>query len=315
MSPNPQDPTDAATDPDPGKGRPPDGIARPWLLVSLVGGAAILCTVCALLSSPPAGGAVRINQRDGLRYVWIPSGGFQQGCSKFDSECSPEEKPAHAVMMSKGFWIGQTEVTVAAYRRFILATHRSMPPEAAFRGHNLNPGWANGKLPAVNVTWNESKSYCEWAGGRLPTEAQWEYAARGDDPAERYGPPSQIAWTAYNSGAKPLDGSALPAPDDAHFLESLSINGNTFHEVGLLEPNYFGLFDMLGNAWEWTADWFAEDSYRDFERSNPAGRPSGEAKVLRGGAWVSASNVVRASVRARRAPAARSIDTGFRCVL
>ncbi len=167
-----------------------------------------------------AGVQSRMNARDGQRYVWIPPGTFQMGCSPGDNECSEDEKPAHAVTISRGFWLGQTEVTVGDSQAFARAS-----------GAQVSSGQSNERHPVVNVNWEEAKSYCEWIGGRLPTEAEWEYAARGRSLGSRYGSLDSIAWYWSNSG------------------------GRT-NEVGRKQPNRYGLYDMLGNVWEWTADWY-----------------------------------------------------------
>jgi formylglycine-generating enzyme required for sulfatase activity len=283
-----------------------------YLSVVLV--AVALTTVVTHLSSPPAAGTVKANPRDGQPYVWVPAGGFEAGCSKFDPDCSPEEKPAHQVTISKGFWIGQTEVTVAAYRRFAASTHRAMPPEPTFGDHSLDAGWTDDRMPIVNVDWNDSDAYCRWAGSGLPTEAQWEYAARAGNPASRYASLPQIAWFGDNSGTGRLDTVGLIKRDEPGYLFQLSSNRNTFHAVGLLAPNQFGLYDMLGNVWEWTADWYGESFYQGAARFDPTGQPNGNAKVLRGGSWTNIPTALRVSVRGRRAPATRSVDAGFRCV-
>ena len=101
------------------------------------------------------------------------------GCSDGDRDCLDFEKPPHTVTLSKPFWLGQTEVTVGSYHRFAQATGRPMPPEPKFLTRSLNEGWRQEQQPIVNVTWEEAMAYCQWVDGHLPTEAQWEYAARG----------------------------------------------------------------------------------------------------------------------------------------
>lgn len=111
---------------------------------------------------------VKVSPKDGLSYVRIPSGTFMMGCSPADRECSANEKPGHRVTISKGLWLGQTEVTVGAYKRFARETGKDMPGEL--------PG--NDAMPILDVSWHDAMAYCSWSGGRLPTEGEWEYAAR-----------------------------------------------------------------------------------------------------------------------------------------
>ncbi len=119
-----------------------------------------------------AAGPVRKNPKDGLKYVWIPPGSFQMGCSPGDSECLDEEKPSHQVRISKGFWMGQTEVTVGAYKRFARSAGKSMPPEPNLLGGALNKGWNDEAMAIVEVSWDDAQAYCRWMGGRLPSEAE-----------------------------------------------------------------------------------------------------------------------------------------------
>jgi formylglycine-generating enzyme required for sulfatase activity len=234
-------------------------------------------------------GTVKTNPRDGLRYVWIPPGSFQMGCSPGDTECGDNDKPPHQVTITKGFWLGQTEVTVGAYKRFAGATGRQMPAEPVFlRERPLNPGWGDEAMPIVDVTWDDAQAYCSWAGGRLPTEAEWEYAARAGSTEARYGSLDEVAWYSANSGDHP-------------------------HPVGEKRANGFGLFDMLGNVWEWVNDWYGENYYQNSPSQDPSGPTSGTPRVLRGGSWVSNPSLVRASFRDGLDPGYWYSDFGVRC--
>jgi serine/threonine-protein kinase len=262
----------------------------------------------------PSIGTVWENSKDGFKYVWVPPGTFMMGCSPGDTECADNEKPAHRVTIHKGFWMGQTPVTVAAFRRYVGATGKSMPTPPYF-----NAGWAHQEMPIVFVSWNDAVAFCEWAGGRLPTEAEWEYAARAGTTGPRYGPIDDVAWYANNSG----DGT---------------------HEVALKRANAFGLYDMLGNVWEWVNDWYDPQYYAIFSAS-PAGNssplppglspippglvpisddPQGPERgvwpegapwrVLRGGSWIDAPKTIRVSQRSGSVPGDDGgIAFGFRC--
>ena len=212
--------------------------------------------------SPPAGHQPRENPKDGLKYVYIPPGKFTMGCSPGDDECYAGEKPPHEVTITKNFWLGQTPVTQEAYQRII--------------GNNPS-GFKGTRLPVENVTWNQAKSHCEAVGMRLPTEAEWEYAARAGSTGARYGNLDAIAWYDGNSGST--------------------------HEVAQKQPNALGLHDMLGNVWEWVeGEWAAY----------PGGTIDACAgcKVLRGGSWHELARDVRVSHRAGNKP---SNGIGFRC--
>lgn len=227
-----------------------------------------------------AAGTAQSSSRDGLTYVWIPAGTFQMGCSVADRECNAAENPAHQVRLSSGYWLGQTEVTADAYQKFL----------ADSAGRPFRPDPAQGKLPHHSASWQEAQQYCQWMGGRLPTEAEWEYAARAGSTGARYGDAKDIAWFKDNSSAK-------------------------VHEVGTKKSNAWGVQDTLGNLWEWTQDWYAADAYRPAAVSDPTGPASGTQRVVRGGSWDNAPGLLRVSLRFGNEPAARSANNGFRCAL
>ena len=185
------------------------GLRQPAAAVA----ASAMMAMVVLLPVPKAGSS-KVNPKDGLTYVWIPAGTFVMGCSPGDRECGAEEKPAHRVTITKGFWMGQTEVTQAAFERAV----------------GYNPSHTKGdSLPVQNIAWAQARDYCEAAGMRLATEAEWEYAARGGASSARYDTPDEVAWHARTSG-----GHA--------------------HAGGLKRANAYGLYDMLGTCGSgWTA--------------------------------------------------------------
>ena len=261
----------------------------------------------------PKSATVRKNPKDGLKYVLIPSGTFSMGCSPGDSGCGAEEMPAHQVTITKGFWLGQTDVTVAAYKRFAAASGKQMPTEPSSRGKELNPGWSDNAMPMVEVTWFDAEAYCGWAGGRLPSEAEWEYAARAGNTQARYGNLDAIAWYADNSGTQHLDSGKIGNQDPASYLQRLNDNGNDMHDVGLKQANAFGLYDMLGNVWEWVNDWYDQNYYQHTPSRDPSGPAREELRVQRGGSWNDFPWIVRASERISTFPAYQNNNLGFRC--
>lgn len=248
--------------------------------VRLAGGDDMLI---AALRQASAKLAVRENPKDDLKYVWIPPGTFMMGCSPGDGECRPDENPAYQVAISRGFWIGQTPTTVRAYKRFVAAAGMQMPPAPYF-----NDGWSDDDMPVVNVTWNDAQAYCGWMGGRLPTEAEWEYAARGGNSASRYGNLDDIAWYEGNSAGKT-------------------------HDVAQKRPNGFGVYDMLGNVWQLVSDRYDQSYYQNRSSPDPHGPPTGQEHVLRGGSWGDVPRDVRLSARYWLNPTTRNVTVGFRC--
>jgi formylglycine-generating enzyme required for sulfatase activity len=223
---------------------------------------------------PPAraAGAVTVNPKDGQPYVWVPPGTFTMGCSPGDNECGDNERPAHQVRITEGFWMGQTDVTQEAYQRVM----------------GKNPSFFKAaKLPVEQISWDEAQAYCQAAGMRLPTEAEWEYAARAGSMGSRYGDLDQIAWYTGNSGDKT-------------------------HEVGQKQANAWGLYDMLGNVWQWTSDWLANGP--PGASVDPTGPTSGQYRAQRGGSWSDYPRAVRASFRGGDLPSLRVSHIGARCV-
>jgi len=217
--------------------------------------------------------AARVNPKDVQLYVYIPPGEFTMGCSAGDSDCLSHENPTHPVRITQGFWLGQTEVTQAAY-------HKVTGQAPSF--------FEGDQRPVENVDWYQAASYCQAVGMRLPTEAEWEYAARAGSPGARYGALDDVAWYDKNSGreTKPVGGK---------------------------KPNDWGLYDMLGNVWEWTADPYDGNSYHSSLSTDPAGPASGDRRVLRGGSWIVDPAFVRVSYRLRGVPTYRGYTGGFRC--
>ena len=229
----------------------------------------------------------RINPKDGLTYVWIPPTTFRMGCDLESGGCLGQEVPRHSVTLTKGYWMGQTLVTHAAYKKVIGV-------------NGASPG--DDQLPMDTIDWDAANAFCARVGMRLPTEAEYEWAARGGVAADRYGPLDQIAWYRGNSGGKT-------------------------HPVAQKLPNPYGLYDMLGNVWEWVADWYAP--YRMVRPCcddpappvvDPKGPATGQYRVVRGGSWHDFSADVKMSLRDHLPSPGEesgldydSYSTGFRC--
>jgi formylglycine-generating enzyme required for sulfatase activity/class 3 adenylate cyclase len=266
-----------------------------------------------VVRNAPRAGESKVNPKDGLKYVFIPPGKFTMGCSPGDTDCNDDEKPPHEVNLTNGFWLGQTAATTAAWKRYRTAAGK--PPLAASdsMGRKLNEANPDDTLPAVAMTWSEAKSFCEWGGGRLPTEAEWEYAARAGRTGARYGNLDAIAWFGDNSGNKKIDSGEIWRTDQANYTKRIIDNGDAMHPVGQKQPNAWNLYDMLGNAWQWTADWYSPQYYAQRDSADPTGPPGGKERTLRGGFWFNYPPNVRVSVRSGNAPESRNVSFGVRC--
>jgi sulfatase modifying factor 1 len=179
----------------------------------------------------------------------------------------------------------------------------------------LNPGWSWEDHPITMVTWEDAVAYCRWVGGRLPTEAEWEYAARGGEEGKKY------VWgdakTPLVKGVKHAnvaDQSAKRKYSDWTIFEGYDDGYKWTSPVGYFEPNGFGLYDMAGNVEEWCSDWYGEDYYDGSPRRDPQGPSSGDIRVLRGGCWFSNPGYLRSSCRSVGPPDFRDYNLGFRVV-
>ena len=257
-----------------------------------------------------------------------------------------DEAPVHKVRITRPFYLGRHEVTVGQFRKFVAASGYQPESEAdGTGGYGYDPGYAPGKSargdafegrnpkyswrnpgfmqgddhPVVNVTWNDAMAMSKWLSEkegekyRLPTEAEWEYAARagartryhsGDDPqsllkaANTFAADTVMKWPQWKDFALAgRDGFEFTAP------------------VGSFAPNALGLYDMHGNAWEWVADWYGEDYYAKSPVNDPSGPASGKVRVRRGGSWHTWPFYVRSSYRNWNSPETRYTLVGMRLLL
>jgi formylglycine-generating enzyme required for sulfatase activity len=235
---------------------------------------------------------------DGMVMVSVPAGEFRMGSEDGDSD----ERPVHDVTLD-GFWLDRTEVTNAQYVAFLNergnqeeggVTWLNLEDEDCLieqRGGEFEPKSGYADHPVIEVSWYGAAAYCEWAGARLPTEAEWEYAARGPE------------------------GNAYPWGDDWPTCDLAQYNecsGSTL-PVGSLPDgaSWCGALDMAGNVWEWVADWYGD--YSSQPQTNPSGPETGKYKVLRGGSWLYPPSYVRSAFRISLNRFYTWINLGFRC--
>ncbi len=224
-----------------------------------------------LTYTTPAGAAQMF---DGMEFVWVPAGEYLMGSTS--AEADDREQPVTQVRISRGFWLGKFEVTQSVWRR-VMGTNPS-----------YNAGC--GQCPVEQVSWYDALDFiqllnAQTAGNlyRLPTEAEWEHAARAGTTGDRYGDIDAVAWA---------------------FVDSTQ-------PVGQKAPNDWGLHDILGNAWEWVADWYGP--YPGGSVTDYQGPSFGSLRVLRGGGWNFTTSAVRAPYRAwENEPGDSHFGTGFR---
>jgi formylglycine-generating enzyme required for sulfatase activity len=222
---------------------------------------------------------------DATEMVIVPAGEFWMGADDRDDD----EKPRRRVYLDR-YAIDRYEVTNAQYRRFVDATGHATPRFSA----PVDPGTLTGPAqPVVGVTWHDAEAYCRWAGKRLPTEAEWEKAARGVD-GRTY--PWGDRWDPSRANSKE-SGLGGTAPVGSYPRGA----------------SPYGVHDMAGNVWEWVADWYAADYYRRSMPRNPMGPDAGTWKVLRGGAWGYLPSLLRTTARLSTTPDLHNTVVGFRC--
>jgi sulfatase modifying factor 1 len=254
----------------------------------------------------------------------IPGGTFRMGTD----DGMPFESPVHDAAV-KSFWIDEHEVTVGEFAKFVEATNYKTDAEkfgwsVVFdieSGEWMRVDGANWRRPeggnadvrsdepVVQVSWSDAAAYAKWAGKRLPTEAEWEFAARGGLVGKKYSWGDEL-----RPGGKPV----------ANWWQGVFPEKNTGEDgfisrakVASFPPNGYGLYDVGGNVWEWCADWYSDDYYRNSPGDDPKGSNGGTERVIRGGSWMCAENFCtnyRVAARSQSAPDTGLNNLGFRCV-
>jgi serine/threonine-protein kinase len=264
-------------------------------------------------SEPPV--TTEMRQKDGMNMVYVPPGIFSMGSLNGQSD----EQPPHAVSLL-GFWIDQTEVTNSQFADFLNGVGNQ--EENGVTWIDLLDGDVkieeqNGQFvaqpaftdhPVIEVSWYGAAAYCTWVGGRLPSEAQWEYAARGPENLN------------YPWGEE-FDGEKANYCDQNCSQDWSDISSNDgFAQTAPVGSypdgaSWSGALDMAGNVWEWVNDWYDPSYYENSPQTNPMGPENGSTKVLRGGAWNIGSINLRGANRNTYAPAGQVDSFGFRCMI
>lgn len=309
-----------------------------------IGAAVVLALLGCGDTSDPAGAEAahprEIVNSIGMSLVLIPKGEFRMGSPASEPGRLPNEGPQHRVSITKSFYLGKHEVTRASFRAFVDATdYRTEAERDANGGFGIDfetatvrqssgivwrepgfPGFRQGDdHPVLLISWNDAEAFCRWLQEkegrvyRLPTEAEWEYAARGG------------TRTAYSTGsaaedlrgvANVADASLRTAVPAAEWAEAWDDGYPFTAPVGSLKPNPFGLFDMHGNVWEWCLDWHADGYYRASPEEDPPGPETGRFRAIRGGGWFNPARQSRSAQRIYFDPTFRyCLLSGFRVLL
>lgn len=268
----------------------------------------------------------------GMKMILIPAGEFMMGSPDTEMDRSTDETPQHRVWITKPFYLGQNEVTVAQFRNFVEDSGYKTDGEKDGKGSygfDLEKGcfskkpeytWQNTGFqqtddhPVVNVSWNDAVAFCEWLSRKegkryqLPTEAQWEHACRAGT-TTRY-------WSGDDAEALAKVGNVADAAAKAEFstLSTISASDGYLYAapVGRFRPNAFGLHDLHGNVWEWCQDWYSANYYSESPEEDPPGPTDGSIRALRGGSWYDGAGLCRSANRFKGSPDDRSGNLGFR---
>ena len=258
---------------------------------------ALVCVLCLLLvgcdgeptpSSYPSAGDSRVRDGDGMVMIYVPAGKFLMGSNDDDADAFDSEHPQHTVYLD-AFWIDKTEVTNSQYRLCVEAEACKEPGCWDDDVRNIPD------QPVVCVSWYDAQAYAAWAGGRLPTEAEWEKAARGTDGR-------LFPW-----------GNSSPNCNRANYFGCLGRANSVGSYPSGASP--YGVLDMAGNVWEWIADHYDVRYYVHSPDRNPKGPESGDRRVVHGGAFFDDPEVVRCAYRGGGSPNYWGGDVGFRVVV
>jgi len=254
--------------------------------------------------------------------VLVPAGAFVMGTPNGVRYGSPDEKPQRSVTL-KAFRIDRFEVTNREYRLFLQAIDRIHPTtchasEGAGKSHEPeakywnDPEWSSPEKPVIGVDWYDAYAYCAWAGKRLPTEAEWEKAARGED-ARKY--PWGDEFPQEGLVGNFADEAALRLEPDWTVIRGYDDRFPHTAPVGSFPKGAspYGAEDMAGNTWEWVQDIHSPMAYSTLPDVDPTGPAEGPHRVMRGGSWDSTPNFIRTTARRAHFPTYRGISSGFRC--
>jgi len=268
--------------------------------IGLIGvGVCLLLLTSAIGAASASGPPQEIIGKDGAPMVVIPEGVFPMGVPKAARDGGTDERPNHDVFVDT-FYIDKYELTNGRYLQFVTETGHRFPqhPTDQTKGlwkGNMMPESVT-DLPVINVDWHDADAYCRWAGKRLPTEAEWEKAAKGPNDW-------RFAW-----------GDIEPTQEHANFNQTWRGEA-TLTQVGIYEKGKspYGVYDVAGNVWEWVADWYEADYYAKSPARNPQGPETGIYKALRSSGWQGETPQVRIFTRIKSLPTDRNNSTGFRC--